>query len=584
MLKINFPKILTGLFIVFVLAASAAAFRAAVRQPFHLDETEEATMGFKMSRIGPRTFLPVPGGGMEVTHPLLYTFTHAAVQRIFGSGEFPLRMYGVAHFIICLLLMMAIIKETIKEENRYLKNIGMGIGALLYVINPLLIQHSVVINADNNILTTTILIFIYFFIRFEKLEGDDYFSSRFILGALLAVCFWAKELAPAFIFIGIILYRLINREYTKLICEFVLIGMLGLAIFWVTWWIYCAATGTDVLGFIKFTLIGKSRKAFSYEYMSGIFDVAFYGSRWNIYWVSAPFFISLAVFTVIRARDYLSSRRLGIVDLIFICAAAVWLPFQLFRPTVDMVKYQYPTYPLFIIAIAYIFVKIFKARAQKLNTGYLTGPQTMLALALIGILTLHYYMIGDYLLALWKPVFRHINGHFLIYYYFPIAVLIAAVAVFTSRRSVVWNNMLLSIMLFIVPVNLGLDLNHAKADYATFEIWLNYGEAGLRQTAEYLKGKVRDGALISVRSDLEYYLTCKYKLKVRNVITPEKIFRAADDREIDRLFYEVPIQYIVVDHVSMSARASPNTPQLINKYFIFDSQIGDFYIYRNKRG
>ena len=578
--RINLAKGLLTLFALLVLIACIAAFRTAVRQPFHLDEAEEALMGLKMSRIGPRAFLAVPGGGMPVTHPLLYTFTQAAVQRVFGPGEFPLRMYGVFHFVVSLILLLAIINELLKED-RFLKNIGMGIGALLYIINPLLIQHSVVINADNNILTTTILVFIYFFVRFEKFDGDRFFYSRFLLGLLLALCFWAKELAPAFIFFGILVYRLINREFGKFICEVVLIGMVGLAVFWVTWWIYCAATGTDVLGFIKYTIIGKSKRAFSRSYLSDISNMVFYGSRWNIYWASVPFFVSLAAVFVRRAGSFITDRRLNSTDLIFICAITAWVPFQFFRPTIDMVKYQYPTYPLFIAVIACVSVGAIRARARKLNGRYICGNDAVLLFALTAVLTFHYYAIGDYLLVLWKPLTRHLNSHFLTYYYLPLAI-IAVTVVVVSKRAVIWNNLFLSAVIFIVPVNLGLDLNHAKAKYATFEIWLNYGEAGLRDTAEYLKANVKNGGIVAVRYDLEYYLIHRYGLNVKNAVCPEKLFRTTDNVVVNRLFSEIPIQYFVVDHVSATASLNPDLPQLIERYFIFDRQIGDFYIYRRR--
>ena len=169
-----------------IVVTSFLAFRSVIRQPFYLDETDEATMGLKFSRIGPKTFHPVPEGSMSLSHPLLYTFTHAAVQRLFGPTELPLRLYGVFHYLVSLCLTLLILRHLTAGYEKSLRYVGLWLTAALYLVNPLLVQHSVVINADNNILTTCVLLFVFFLLRFENLR-EEYMCVRILLACLLAL-------------------------------------------------------------------------------------------------------------------------------------------------------------------------------------------------------------------------------------------------------------------------------------------------------------------------------------------------------------------------------------------------------------
>ncbi|MFH1767596.1 MAG: hypothetical protein ABH858_00360, partial [Candidatus Omnitrophota bacterium] len=358
MLKIKTAHIAFLLLFLVIIAVNIAALNSAVRQPFTLDETEEARMGRKINIIGPKTFtLPPEEGGETISHALLYTYSHALVQRIFGKGDLALRLYGVFHYLLSLFLVLAIISEVTPGGDKYLRRWAKYIAAVLYLLNPLLLQHCLVINADNNILTTAILVFIYFFIRFEvKTEGGEdrkYVLSRFPLAFLLALCFWAKELTPIFVSAGIVLYRITAGDVKKAIMDFFLVAILGLVLFWLTWWLYCFFTATDVLAFVKFTIINKSKYAFRLGFIKSILDGFFVVFRWPLYWVSAPFFTILILLLFQRIKSFFKQKKAVITDCIFLVAACVWFPYLFFKPNPDMMKYQYPAYPLFIIFISY---------------------------------------------------------------------------------------------------------------------------------------------------------------------------------------------------------------------------------------
>ncbi|MCU0666194.1 MAG: hypothetical protein MUF05_03755 [Candidatus Omnitrophica bacterium] len=566
-----------------IIVSSYLAFRNAVRQPFHLDEAEEATMGLKFSRIGPKTFLPVAEGNMPVTHPLLYTFTHALVQKVFGPAELPLRLYGVFHFLLSLFLSALILFKLLSDKKKYLQRTGLAILTGLYLVNPLLVQHSVVINADNNILASTILLFLYFFIDFEMkgdLDKKSGIKSRLKLAVLFSLCLWSKELAPSFLLCGIIVYRILSCEFKKMLLDLLLVGITGFIIFWLGWWLYCFFTGTDVLGFIKFTLINKSKQAFTPNYFSQLWERFFYGLRWHIYWVSAAFFTAGAIFVYTRVKNFFLTRKAETVDFIFVCALSMWVPFQLFRPTIDMLKYHYPAYNLLLILVAWTAIWAIEKKEEATGKAFTVSALQACVLSLVLIIfTAHYYTLGDYLLGLWGPLYKYLNGHFLWYYYLPLGFAFILISLFLKIKDWMPGFALTSVLL-IFPINIALSLNQAKADYLTFEIWLNYGEKGLGKTVEYLSSRIQDGSVTVLRQDIEYYLVYRKGIKIAQNIPPEKIFQASDRMLLLVFLSQSPVEYFVADKISSKIIADEEIFNLIGKYFILEKNFGDFYIFR----
>ncbi|HTY44718.1 MAG TPA: glycosyltransferase family 39 protein [Patescibacteria group bacterium] len=574
-------KIVIVCFAIGIVWIVAMALRPSLRRPFVLDEAEESQIGWKMITMGSRTFAPAPAGGnMPLSHPLLYTLTQSLLQRAFGHRELPLRLYGVFHFLLSLGLVLLIVRQLIDTEER-LKRWGMFLAAALYLLNPLLLQHSVVINADNNILTTAILLCMYFFVRFEKLQGKAFFQSRLQLMWMLALCYWCKEMAPIFLTAGVLAYRLLRRQKDAFKLDLLLFGLGGVAVFWLTWWLYCRMTGIDVWGFIKYTMVGKSQSAFSYRYLKGIWGVFSWGSRWHIYWVSAPFFAALGAFFLQRLRVFLRKEPLEPIDAVFLVAAAIWVPFQFFRPNVDMMKYQYPCYPLFIIVIAWNAVRQIRQNASAAAASIFCLRNLLIFAGLCAVLTFHYYMLGDYLLPLWDSLTKHLHGHFNLYYYLPV-VAVCAIAMTASRRGLRWANGIIACTLCILPIHAGLCLNQAKANYDTAEIYLNYGESGLAETIAYLGGRVKPGSTIAVREDLEYHLTKRCGIAIAGNILPYTLFHVSDRNVMQMIFSRAPIDYLVLDRISTGRMLNNDPFILLGQYFLLERKIGDFYVFRRK--
>jgi len=559
------------------------AFASILKYPFTLDETEEALMGQKVSKIGAKTFLNVPEGSMDVTHPLLYTYSHSLVQRIFGHGEIVLRLYNIFHYMLSLFLVI-LITRILAGDSQTVKNVASLISATLYISNPLLLQHSVVVNSDNSIVTTAILVFAYFFIRSEqqKKEGKEYIISRLFLGLLFAICLWAKESTPIAMAVGLFLYNAFSKNRNRFLIDLVCIFFFGLIVFWISWWLYCAITGVDLLGFVKFTIIGKSKEAFSGRHLSTIIKAGIRALVWPIYWASAPLMLLMGLILGSRFYKILKLEKPKPIDFILSAAFFIWLPFQFIKPNPDMMKYQYPSYPLFITAIACYFaqaVRVARGEGTRLIKNRLSAPLILISMFALGA---YYYNLGDYILVLWYGISQYMNSHFLIYYYLPIIIAVAA-CFFLMKKIPNFTKAVLLSVFFVIPINSGLLMNQAKADYATFEIYRSYGEAGLRDTIEYLSKCIRPGSTTALRNDLSYYMTHKKGIKTKHNFDPKRILAVKNPKTIAIFLARAPMEYIVFDKVSSSNEISNYVLSAIGQYFTLEKQIGDFYIFKRRK-
>jgi len=562
-----------GFIAVLFLVISIISFSFSIQKPFTLDEVEEARMAEKINKIGTRTFLPAPeGGGEPVSHPLLYSYTNAIFYRLFGSSEIALRSYGILFYVLSFLVMLLLVREVVTEIPVYRKG-AMAVAASLYLLNPLLIQHSMLLNADNNISAFAILLYVYLFCKFEKVPDSQFLYTRFILAGVVAFNFMCKEVTPCFLFGSVIIYRLLNRNFKRLALDLICNIILGIIIFWGIWYAYCLYSGTDIMGFIKFTAARKSKKVLTIGFFLKQFRYFFVTWKWPWYWVSAPFFILVFVGLYNRIRLFLSSRRLKEIDFMAISSVCMFMPFIFVKPSIDMMKYQYPTYPLFIVLIAWLMIGNVSKNDRPAEISF--PKLTYLFAAFIACWGIWYYRIGDYILILWKEL----PVGFLLLYYMPI--LIAACMFYALFRKWRLDRVVLGVLFMLIfPISIGLNLNQIR-DYTTAECWLNYGEEGLRDTTLYLREHIDPSQTVSVRKDIEYYLNFRYGLNVKN-IQPTPIFRMRNPNEIIDFFEKTPIQYFVFEKVSSVQRGHKDILKILNKYFFVEKRFGDFIVLRSK--
>lgn len=568
----------------FILGVSVISFRYAIYKPYTLDEVEEARMTRKINEIGPATFHSSAqgGGGEDLSHPLLYSYVNAVFFKFFGPREVSLRGHGLLWFLFSLIILVLL------SKNAFKGGAGGGAAAIfsavsLYLLNPLLIQHSLILNnSDNNISAFAILLFVYLFFKFEERREADFIRTRLLLALVVAFNYMCKELTPTFLMLSVVLYRLINREFRKLILELILTIGLGLVIFCVIWAGYCFFTNTDVLAFIKFTTMRKGKKV-TLEFILRQFKFFFIIWKWPVYWVSFPFFALVFICVFERVKAFLKEKALNRVDFVVLASVFMFAPYIFVKPSIDMMKYQYPVYPLLVFLITWLMItKVFyplQARSFDMACPAIKLPSRELFVYFSALVIFAgswwYYQIGDYILILWG----RLPLRFLAGYYIPVTILVVLFGLF-FRKWGWYRSALCSLFLSIYPINAGLNFVQT-ADYTTAESWLNYGERGQMDAVEYLRARIDKRMTQYIRKDLDYYL--RYRCGIEFTVSdPTMIFRVADEGALNAIFRSADIQYFVFERTSSVQRANPDILNILGKYFLVEKQCGDFVILRHK--
>jgi len=186
-----------------ILTVTFISFFHSVPKPFTLDETMMIRAFGKLNTMGPKAFHPgyEGGGGEELSHPLLYDYMNAIIVKFFGPSEIVLRGTGAIFFFLTLFILLYFVYLIFKKNRDELK-IALFITSTLYLINPLIIQQSIIIIGDNNIFTFFFVLFSCLFYKYESLSGKGFILSRFKLAACLTVLFLIKEVTPIFLSVG----------------------------------------------------------------------------------------------------------------------------------------------------------------------------------------------------------------------------------------------------------------------------------------------------------------------------------------------------------------------------------------------
>jgi len=334
--------------------------------------------------------------------------------------------------------------------------------------------------------------------------------------------------------------------------------------------------GTDILGFIKFTIIGKGSKAFSSRFLTGLLGRLPALFRWPIYWVSAPFWIGSLIFLFYRIKNYIKRSGLNGFDLIFFIGLCLWLPYLIFKPNPDMMKYQYPAYPFFIIILSFLSSKMLTRVSVKSISSFV---YIVLLLLLAGF-TFIYYGAGDYITNLWEPVSSALGGNFLWRYYLPLLMFYLSVLVLfkASRREV----FIIFVILSIFPINIALSLNQIKADYATAEIWRNYGEEGQKETIKYLSARLRPDDYFFSRRDIAYALENDVTPGFKNGEYIQEILKTDSLSKTVFALNKADPEYIVLDSLSFNLGYNRDVVKFLFSTYEQVKVYGDFCILKKR--
>jgi Dolichyl-phosphate-mannose-protein mannosyltransferase len=498
----------------------------------------------------------------EISHPTLHQHLIGFIYNVVGKSTVATRLLNVICTVISLLLIAQFSRALFPGAAGAF--IG-GIAALLYASNPYVVQHSLIVAQDTTLVPIGILLFLWILTRKAELES----RTIVYLGIVLAFCAWAKEFSPFFVMLPTFLYLLWRDGFPVAFRTTALVGIIGGALFVVTWTAYCFATGVPLLSFIEFSVRGK---ALNEEFHAGR---SLLGGLYALVtgtglWVTPGFLILLAV---AGGDRILQLARTGFAakpcDVLWLYTVILWTVTNLYLYA--NARWQFSIYCLAVILVAEHLYRILRNAGAKpilsaLGIGLLVA--VVLTVAADDPLLIGKRDVPLAAAAIWYTTFwlaLPLLACFL-------GLMLLGVGVLTYRHVV------LTLLSFSVATSGALDVKQT-ASYAT--IGMSYGESGFYRTLAYLKAQLGNSVPL-LRKDLAFYLmiekygrdmSWEYTSLFRGDLADSAKAQAARDAIL-----HPALQYVVLDPQGNPGQAA----EFIAPYFEHVATFGDFRVYKKK--
>src|SRR3989339_1800638 len=126
-------------------------------------------------------------GNLMLVHPPMYLYLLTLSSRIFGLGEFTIRLVGILFSMGTILLVYLLASELAKNSRE--KHLIALLSSFIYAISPFVIQSSLVVDIDGTILTFLMTLTLLLLVKgVENLSLKD----SILFGLLLGIVMWAK--------------------------------------------------------------------------------------------------------------------------------------------------------------------------------------------------------------------------------------------------------------------------------------------------------------------------------------------------------------------------------------------------------
>jgi 4-amino-4-deoxy-L-arabinose transferase-like glycosyltransferase len=583
----NFQKriFLWGLLISFSIYGFCSS--VALQKPFNLDEADFTSLAHNIKLSG-RPILYVAEDfvkdlcnlklysaeqhlGYGLWHPPLYGNLLALWFKIFGETTLAGRLFGLFCAIISLFLCLIIIKEictyeNINKEDRFFISV---LASILYFINPLILQFSLLIDIDNSIQPILILLFFYIFIknyRNDKLRFDIY------LGLIFGISLLAKLPTPPLVLISIFVFYLFERKIGKAFKKTFIIGFVGIIFFLLIWLTYAISLSLPVNFFLVYNYGTKVLPILKYKALF-LLPLIKNTSIFFVSWVSPAFIILAIIGMGDKLLNFIRTKKLSPLILLIIFSLVVWCAYTIFYPRGSMMKYQFINYQIFIVIISFLIFKYLKNLTMKeLIISFIGGAIFLLFM---------FFRVPDSVMLSYNFLSKRAMISTIIFYLLPTFILPFGLS-FLFSGTLKTKYLILGFFVALLVYNISLDFKQV-APYTTTNDWNNYGELGLKETIDYLDKNLSSEGTIICRKDVGYYLKEMKNRPKRKWYSNDNCFNLPFHEATDffqKIIKKDDIQYIELDR---QAVRTSYLPKAVFDYYSPDKQIGDFLILRRNK-
>ena len=528
-------------------------------QPFHGDEVifSESAKGI-LEKGAPIIDMGINNLNiLALYHVPLYVYIMSGFIFLLGYSPYSFRLVSVIFSLLTIVLVYLIVKEILKD-NKNKENWAL-FAALLYALNPLVIQSSILLDIDGGLLNFAIYLFFYFFIKQKKVY--------YLIPSLVFV-FLSKEVGAPLIFITLIVFFVLTFKW-KEIPKTVLLFLVSFILFIGVWWLFASLLGLDFMMPIEFNYFSGS---FPFDLSSLVISI--YEFK-NFVYFANPFLILLfAIFTIIfyfkiiKKRDYLKQENNQKVLLFNLFALLIILLYLRFRGS----SYGFPKYHIIAMPAICIFITyiISKSNIMQYFKKIFNRKKWVFVLLTIVLMLFFLIFIKDPLIPEFDSAPQNIDiktASLLTLNTFALYVVVPFLITFLSFSLAKFNGKIYITLIFLTLfLSVYINVIQASANYSTYS---KYGDYGIPEVVDYFKTNNIPASKIAAHIHIGSYLGISEYYEVYfSYNDPEQFKKEIVDNQ--------ELEYLVIWERDI-ARIGENM-----KFFDLNQKIGTYYVFKKK--
>ncbi len=290
-------------------------------------------------------YLPHSSG--IVPHPPMYQMSLALIAMTLGNDFIYFRLFGVFCALLnCVLIVMNIRFILSGRTGAYTAS-ALAIG--IYLLNPFGRLGMLVTDIDYVVVAPTLLIACYLSMRYAR-QPTGANLVGLMLGQTLAL--WAK-LTSSLVFPFIVAVRLWWKDWRRAIPVAAAVGLGGLTMFIVTWWIFCIVGHYPVLNLLRIIEVFRDKTLSENRFLQLGRNVL--GS---IFWFG-PAFLLLGLTAALHILN--DAPKDSVAQDLSVFVVYGWILFGVYLVVggiaFTMPKYQYPVAALLAVPLGVMLTR-----------------------------------------------------------------------------------------------------------------------------------------------------------------------------------------------------------------------------------
>jgi hypothetical protein len=452
-------------------AEFAAASQGLLREGKPIYQMGEP-LGFEMA-LAPWVFANGPRVGYQLGlwHSSYYLPLIAAAYRVFGMSDWSTRIVGFLCWGLALLLILGF---TPKVERLPL--------AFLYLITPVFLQQSLMIDFDNTVGIVAILASL---LLYQKLEKRRQLFLYFAVQVLaIALQCWSKEYLPIYWIPAVLCFEILRRDW-KRVLVFCLASLAGITIFWMSWKLWTHSMGVDPSYFINFSFVRRAQSPSGLGDVSSLLKSGGFQHWFSMIYMSicqTSIYLDLS-FLVLLGMGFGYFRKIlkkpNFDTLVLLVVIALFLITKIARPSIISYKYEYPMLPLLLWLMVRSHGSHFEARTLGLLCLF-SLPVAIVRMVLIGDPNLKPVSYGFSSVTLSSSILESLV--FLTLIYLLGLKLRNRKLIALPERSVIFTSAAVGLVAF----NLATTALQTRDYLTTVNITAKYGSRGIKEIAKDL--------------------------------------------------------------------------------------------------